>query len=601
MEQEKNREAETAPESSTKPGSSTKPESNIKEQENKNKSGTSTEASMKPDSIKKEAEAPAEAYTGPESSRKKAPNSLKAKSKITKKSLGSNFLNSRKDKGDRQARWRQRKKNKRVLKGNIESSNNGEDLRLKSREEGKGKNSIDEEHKNKSNQPKRNQKPIIELGQHKQRKRNGGEHGLADSIITSQKNKETLDGPIKGQHDEKKEKIGGMIFMCNAKTKPDCFRYRVMGVTTSKKDVVMGVKPGLKIFLYDFDLKLLYGIYTASSSGGMRLEPRAFGGAFPVQVRFSIEKDCLPLPESVFKQAIKENYDGKNKFKTELTVKQARKLKELFRPAEVHSTAPPVSTPLVAKEVWPHAHKVALASDPYTHGDSSSYHFLPHERDHQHIAYRGVTTLPRVEIPREFYPTEKEYQAHGLHGDRRNLIPPPHVTPTFETYQMDHERVHLRQPDHMETVPAQRETVRADPLYMNEKEYQAYGLGARREMPTSVPVATVTSATALGFYKEDPYNAYRYGTSSVEPYLPPLRREEAPSGSYSIGGMHPLETAHLRRTENDRVGSLYSAYDAAAALQHNNQTQHYQAAQPEAAPGPVSSRYSFAGLSYSYR
>ncbi|KAG2695378.1 hypothetical protein I3760_07G011000 [Carya illinoinensis] len=595
MEREKNREAETPPDASTKP------ESNMKEQVNKNKSGTSAEPSMKPDSIKKEGEAPAEAYTGPESSRKKTPKSLKAKSKITKESLDSNFLNSRKDKGGRQARWRQRKKNKGMLKGNTESSNNGEDLKLKSREEGKEKNIIDEEHKNKSNQPKRNQKPIIELGKHKQRKRNEGKHGSADSRIMSQKNEETHDGPKKGQHDEKKEKIGGMIFMCNAKTKPDCFRYRVMGVTISKKDVVMGVKPGLKIFLYDFDLKLLYGIYTASSSGGMRLEPRAFGGAFPVQVRFSIEKDCFPLPESVFKQAIKENYDEKNKFKTELTVKQARKLKELFRPAEVHSTALPVSTPLVAKEVWPHAHKVALASDPYTHGNSSSYHSLPHEGDHQHIAYRGTTTLPRVEIPREFYPTEKEYRSHGLRGDRRKLNPPPHVTPPIETYQMDYERVHLlRQPDHlyMEAVPAQRETVRADPLYINEKEYQAYGLGTRREMPTSVPVAT--AATALSFYKEDPYNAYHYGTSSVEPYLPPLRREEAPSASYSIGGTHPLETAHLHATENDRVGSLYSAYDA-AALQPSNQTQHYEAAQPEAAPGPVSSRYSFAGLSYSYR
>lgn len=595
------------------------PESNMKKQENNKKDvETPAEASTKPDSNKKEANTPLGASNRPEPSRKKTPKSLKAKTKIAKKSVASNSLNTRKDNGGPQVQRRRRRRRRRnnILKGNKETSNIEEQdvKKLNSREEIKEKNVVNEERNEKRHQPLMNQEKISELEKRKQDKRNKGKYGGSENSIKSQKNKERHDVREKSRHNEKKEeKLGGLIFMCNAKTKPDCFRHAVMGVSTSKKDLVMGIKPGLKLFLFDFDLKLLYGIYKASSSGGMKLEPRAFGGAFPAQVRFIVEKDCFPLPEGVFKKAIKENYNENHKFKTELTVRQVRKLTELFRPAGVHLNAVPVRSPQVARvydqnrevdervrEVWPHSHRETLARDPYTNGDSNSYPLLSHERD-QLTARRDVTSIPREEIPRDLFLTEREYRTYGLQGERTNLNPPSQYLPTSETYQKDYEREHLlRQPDHIyrDAVPAHRETLYSDHLYFNEKDYQNYGLGARRELPTAAPVTSAT--TALGSYTSDPYYAYRYGASSGDPYLPPVRREEVPSSSYSVGGTYPVETAHLRRIETDQLDRLYATY-AADALPRYNQTQHHQGAQPEAASVPVSSRYSFAGPSFSYR
>ncbi|GFZ17310.1 DCD (Development and Cell Death) domain protein [Actinidia rufa] len=146
---------------------------------------------------------------------------------------------------------------------------------------------------------------------------------------------------------EKLSCLSGFIFMCNAMTKRECFQYRVFGLPAWRKEDVKNVKKGMKLFLFDCDLKLLYGVYKATSHGQMNLETSAFGGRFPAQVSFAIYEECIPLPVSAFRLAIKDNYQG-SKFKPELTRRQVRELIKLFRPFATQTAAPVAPMPQVA-------------------------------------------------------------------------------------------------------------------------------------------------------------------------------------------------------------------------------------------------------------
>ncbi|KAL9416949.1 hypothetical protein AB3S75_040022 [Citrus x aurantiifolia] len=139
------------------------------------------------------------------------------------------------------------------------------------------------------------------------------------------------------------EQTPGFIFMCNGKTKSECYRYRVFGLPTGKLKLVEKIKPGSTLFLFDFDLKLLYGVYIATSEGELGLEPTAFSGRFPAQVKFRIFMECLPLPEKVFREAIKNNYQG-SKFRQDLSGEQVKNLVALFRPICASASAAAANT-----------------------------------------------------------------------------------------------------------------------------------------------------------------------------------------------------------------------------------------------------------------
>ena len=260
-------------------------------------------------------------------------------------------------------------------------------------------------------------------------------------------------------------------------------------------------------------------------------------------------------------------------------------LTELFRPVEIRSALQPPSSPPKAiirdgedpdgvRASRSHLQRERAAGDPYTSSNGTGYNVLSHERDPQ--------IERQEEIPHNLFLTEKSYRAYGLQGDRRNVASASQVNPLLEPYKRDYEREHLHHldPIYRENVPERIESLRAYPHHLTHSEHQTYFRGGILD------------------YTDDPYHAYRYGASPRDPYLPPLSREDISSSSYGVGERTLSGTDNLQRRETvqDRH---YSTYSAADALSEYDRMQQYHREKLDATAVPVSSRYSFAGPSYS--
>nr|DAD28211.1 TPA_asm: hypothetical protein HUJ06_029679 [Nelumbo nucifera] len=142
---------------------------------------------------------------------------------------------------------------------------------------GKDEDNKEEEAKRQEKEEKKSNKKAG-----KSRKRNRKKAKPMNADVEAAKDVDKAETSDKKKSSKNVESMG-MIFMCNSKTKRDCYQYKVLGLPASKKELVSKVYKGTRLFLFDVDLKLMYGIYKAAGPGGYNIEPKAFKSAFPSQ------------------------------------------------------------------------------------------------------------------------------------------------------------------------------------------------------------------------------------------------------------------------------------------------------------------------------
>ena len=82
-------------------------------------------------------------------------------------------------------------------------------------------------------------------------------------------------------------------FICTSATEAECFQRGLFGDTVKFLDEIRKIKRGDTLFLYNVNTDVLFGPFVAESNGGLNLEPDAWGGHFPAQVKVGWETISL--------------------------------------------------------------------------------------------------------------------------------------------------------------------------------------------------------------------------------------------------------------------------------------------------------------------
>jgi hypothetical protein len=85
------------------------------------------------------------------------------------------------------------------------------------------------------------------------------------------------------------------IFLCANSTEKECLTRLLFGGKEAYKKGVPSVNPGDKLFLFNYQTGMLHGTFKATSNAEMNIEPTAWVGQFPWQVKVEQIKKYKPL------------------------------------------------------------------------------------------------------------------------------------------------------------------------------------------------------------------------------------------------------------------------------------------------------------------
>jgi len=99
--------------------------------------------------------------------------------------------------------------------------------------------------------------------------------------------------------------IRGFIFACTDKSESECLQRSLFATEKMYGPVVIRIREGDLLFLNNLDTDILYGVFQAISCGNLNMEPDAFGGRYPYQVKVN------PLGEIIALNNAKKLLQGK--------------------------------------------------------------------------------------------------------------------------------------------------------------------------------------------------------------------------------------------------------------------------------------------------